>query len=357
MTMYQDTDPTIHMPTSYELPPAIDPARWESIRNRLIDEQERGQSLESFAKVAGVHVSSLGRWLSAPDAMPIYSGMTGQGKSTPQRIAQALEQYFSEIDERGLNLRDPCPYSVETSVTRTIFDGISRARAMCVPMLIDAPPGIGKTEGIKRYISRTRKAQGFNCPVWSIKLTEDRLTLKSVYTLIARQILGGDGYDEKNDFTVAQAIEAATEGRAGVLIIDEAQHLGDAEKRNGLLLINALRRFSDGGHFGIALFGNGEIYRHLKKGNRHTQILSRMDAFRLEVAGLGQGKNGQPALLESDVLAVMDAWHVKGDDLERWCLRAAQAPGSLRNVTNAFRLCLDQFEAINLSGLQRIGRF
>lgn len=339
----------------YSKSPLIDPALWAELKSRVIDEQRRGKTLESFAATPfKFDVNDLKQWLTDPAGLPIYGGRDIHPKH--KLITDSLVQYFAAIDAKGVTHKAYCPASVETSVTAAIAQGIASARAMCVPRLIDAPPGVGKTEGINQYLSKVLKSEGHQCPVWKIRLDGLSLTNKSVLALILRQVLGADGRDDRSEFTVAELIDRATEGRGGVLLIDEAQHLGDASTKNATAIINVLRRFTDTGHFGIVMFGNGEIYRHLSKGGRHTQILSRMDAFRVEIAGLDKGKPGQVALLEEDVFAVLQAWGVKGADVEQWCLRLAQLPGALRNVTNAFRVAMDEFETINIAALKRVSK-
>lgn len=336
----------------YSHPPVVAPTLWEELKNRVIDENRRGKTLESFAKAFTFDVNDLKQWLTEPRGLPIYGGNGSKPKAT--LITESLVSYFAALDAKGVTHKAYCPPSVETSVTTAIVDAIASARTMCVPRLIDAPPGVGKTEGINQYLSQVFKAEGHKCPVWKIRLDGLSLTHKAVLSLIRRQVLGSDGHDDRSEFTVAEVIDRSTEGRGGVLLIDEAQHLGDADTRNATTIINVLRRFTDTGHFGIVMFGNGEIYRHLSKGGRHTQILSRMDAFRVEIAGLNKGKPGQLALLEEDVLAVLHAWGVKGADIEKWCLRVAQLPGALRNVTNDFRVAMDRYEAINIATLKSV---
>lgn len=337
---------------SYNHPSVIAPALWEELRNRVINEQGKGKTLESFAKSFEFDVNDLKQWLTEPRGLPIYGGNASKPKAV--LIADVLVKYFAELDAKGVSHKAYCPPSVQTSVTAAIVDAIGSARAMCVPRLIDAPPGVGKTEGINQYLAQVFKSEGHKCPVWKIRLDGLSLTHKAVLSLIRRQVLGNDGHDDRSEFTVAEVIDRFTEGRGGVLLIDEAQHLGDADTKNATTILNVLRRFTDTGHFGIVMFGNGEIYRHLSKGGRHTQILSRMDAFRVEIAGLNMGKPGQVALLEEDVLAVLHAWGVKGADVEKWCLRVAQQPGALRNVTNDFRMAMDRYEAINIATLKRV---
>lgn len=325
----------------YSEPAKMAPERWEKIRNRVIDEQGKGKTITAIAKVIGEDVDVLTKWLSHVDAFP-FLGRVGE-KSHAEQIAAALETYCTELDKQRLNMQARCPVRVETSVTRAIEAGVATLRSMCEISYIDAPPGVGKTEGINLYLENTRKAEGFDCPVWMVVLTENDLTLKAVLSKMAWAIFGGETYGDRSDYGVSNAIRRATHGKGGVLLIDEAQHLGDADKRKGVPIINALRSFSDAGCFGIALFGNGEIYRRLR-GAAYPQLTSRLDPFRLEIAGLDKGAKGQPALTAQDVLDVMHAWGVSGLGVDKWCLQAAQKPGALRYMTSIFRRAFAYFD-------------
>lgn len=343
----------------YSAPPPIDPVRLEAVKHRIIDAHSKGVSLKTLAGVAGIDGERLKLWLDAPNSMPWFGRRVGE-KSAPEKILDAMEEHFSALDAKGIDLRDRCPVSVETSVTRAILYGITTARTMCEPVLIDAPSGVGKTESIRRYLVQARKTEGFDCPVWRIVLSESAITVTAVLALLAREVFADCGYGKKSDAAVSQAILEATRGRDGVLIIDEAQHLGDALKINGIRILNELRTMNDSGNFGMALFGNGEIYGRLNATTRgksnFAQISSRVNPFRIEVAGLGQGKGGQPALTESDVLAVVHAWGAGGAEIEQWALRVACKSGALRHVSVGLRHSMLNWGSIRLDALEESER-
>lgn len=344
----------------YSAPPPMDPARLEAIKHRIIEAWSKGASLEALATVAHIDAERLKLWLDAPDSMPWFGRRLGE-KSAPELILEAMEGYFATLDAKGFNLRDRCPVSVETSVTRAILRGITTAREMCEPVLIDAPSGVGKTESIRRYLVQAKKTEGFDCPVWRIVLSESAITVTAVLALLAQAVFADCGYGKKSDAAVSQAILEATRGRDGVLIIDEAQHLGDALKINGIRILNELRTMNDSGNFGMALFGNGEIYGRLnptKRGKSNfAQISSRINSFRIEIAGLGQGKGGRPALTEQDVLAVMHGWGASGAEIEAWGLRVARKDGALRHVSTGLRYSMEDRGGIELDALEKSENF
>lgn len=355
-----------YVPGVEDFPPPFDRNRWEVIRNRLVDELAKGngRTLEAIANAARVEVGPLKIWLKSPAEFPRFGRRVGE-KTGAEKIADALEGYFAALDSEGLNIRLRCPRRVETGVMRAAIEGIWTARNLCEFVEIRAASGLGKTEAKAEYIARCRKSEGFYCPVWSIELDESCISIKAVLSMIAREVVGEGHYDEKSEASMARVIEEYAEGRNGVLLVDEAQHLADAQKRFGIPIVNMLRRFVDKGLFGIAYFGNGEIYRRLTTGSgkdkgAYTQLLSRMQDFRVEIFGLGantgKGKEHVKALTREDVVAVAAAWGVDGVEEVAYCLKAAALPGSLRIMTNIFRQALDKYECIDIKTLNKVRR-
>jgi DNA transposition AAA+ family ATPase len=334
--------------------PRLVAERWEVLKNRMADELSGGLLLSRFAAEAGVSVAYLNSWLESRPSMYNFSRSMDE-KNPDLLLAEALETSFAALDQERLRSKRN-PGRVETSVTRAVMDGIASARDLVETVLIDAPPGLGKTEGFREYIARVRKTEGFDCPVWLIELDEYSLSHKAILGQIARQCVPGGRFDGANEYALFSAIIEATEGKGGVLIVDEGNHLGDASRLVGIPIINGLRRFPDRGFFGIALLNNGEIYRCLSAG-KYAQLFSRMSAWRVDIASLGNGKNGQPALTEEDVYAVMAAWGVSGVAERRYCIKAASQPGALRTLVTVFRQSIERFDCIDAATLNQIRRF
>lgn len=350
-------------PSDYGVLPTFDHGRWKVIVNRVIDELAKGGevSLKGISSGIGFDLQTLEIWMESPNCFLSYGRRVGD-KSTSEQIGEALDKYLLELAAAGVSVRMRCPVRVKTSVIGAMVSGIEAARSMCEFVEICAAPGLGKTESILEYMARCRKTEGVKCPVWSIELDESCISIKAVLQLIARQVVPHGHYDQKTEFSMSQAIIEQARGRGGVLLVDEGQHLADAQKIMGIPIINLLRRFVDRGLFGIAYFGNGEIYRRLISGTAkdkgaYTQLLSRMQDFRVEILGLGKGDGTLPALTREDVLAVADAWGVTGVEERAYCLKAAAQPGALRTMTNIFRRSLDQCGHIDIATMNKIRRF
>ncbi|KFB76076.1 AAA family ATPase [Candidatus Accumulibacter cognatus] len=339
----------------------VDTERWKALVDRTIDEISGAVTLKDIARAINIEVEKLSLWLTSMASFLTFGRRVGE-KSVSEKIADGLEKYFLDLDSSSPNTAMRCKTRVKTSVIMAMIEGIETARSMCEFVEICAAPGLGKTESIQEYIASTRKVEGFNCPVWLVELDETCISPKTILQLIAREIVPEGHYEPKSEFSMMQAICAAAEGLGGVVLIDEGQHLADVQKIMGIPTVNLLRRFVDRRLFGIAYFGNGEIYRRLTSGtgknkDAYTQLLSRMQDFRVEILSFGKSDGTLPALTREDVLTVAAAWGVTGVEERAYCLKAAAQPGALRNLSNIFRLSLERYGHIDISAMNKIRRF
>ena len=344
------------------MPPKFDQVRWKSLCDRVIDKLSTGLSLADLAQLTKIEEGRLRIWLSDATDFPSYGRRVGE-KGAAEIIADASDAGLGTLEGEGINPALRCPIRVKTSVTERIFKGFHTARSLCELVEISAAPGVGKTEAKEWAIARLRKEEGVFCPVWSVTLDETCVNLKAILTLVARVVCSDIvGYDDRSEFSLSQSIIRAAEGKRGVLALDEGQHLADVMKKQGIPIINQLRSFVDRGLFGIIYFGNGEIYRRLKAGtgknkNAYTQILSRMQDFRVEIAGFDPDGKKAPCLTKQDVAAIANAWGVTGAEEIAWCYQAAAQPGALRTMTNVFRRVLAEYDEITITTLNSIRRF
>jgi len=314
--------------------------RWESLKNRLADEISRGLSIVRIANETRLKAESINAW--ATDFDWFRESRRIGSESEAVMIEIALEVRFNELDQERANEKSRSPARIETSVTREILSAINMSRDLVEIVDISAPPGSGKSEGVAEYVAKARKDEGFDCPVWIIQLTEFSLSAKSVLRMIARACVSAN-YDKHDEAAIFQDITDKTLGKGGVLIVEEAQHLGDAKNINGIRIFNGLRRFVDAGCFGIVLIGNGELYRRLKS-VQHAQLLSRMASFRKEISGV----------TDEDVDSVMAAWDVNGRAERAMCVKIANNPGALRSLVQAFRRALHEYGEINVATLNNV---
>lgn len=326
----------------------VDMERWQHLTARLADEMAHGASLSRIATEAGISARDgssfralpadrIRAWTLNPDAMreTRYSDQLAPA----DEIEQKLAAWFADRDAERATKTTAAPF-VETAISRKIWSGFEQARELCELVEISAPPGTGKTCAAEQYLAQCRKLEGFGCPVWRITLSEFSLSIKSVLSLIANEISAGSV--NPNCFTT---IEDQTEGRGGLLIVDEAQHIGDARLNQGINILNGLRHFVDRKLFGIAFLSNGEIYRRVS-GAKHAQLSSRMEAWRVEVRGVP----------DEDVDLIMAEWGISGKPAREWCIKKAKGVGGLRALTSAFRQAAREFGEVNHQTLTMLGR-
>lgn len=327
----------------------VDMERYQHLTARLADELARGMSLSRIATEAGIAIQSghisrtlpadrIRAWTLNPDAMRETRYVDQIAPA--DEIEQKLVAWFAELDAERAAQTTAAPF-VETAVSRKVWSGFEQARELCELVEIAAPPGTGKTCAADQYLAQCRKLEGFGCPVWRITLSEFSLSIKSVLHLIETEISQG----RPNGLAYSGTIEDQTEGRGGLLIVDEAQHIGDAHLNNGINILNGLRHFVDRKLFGIAFLSNGEIYRRVS-GAKHAQLSSRMEAWRVEVRDVP----------DEDVDLIMAAYGVSGKPEREWCIKKAKGVGGLRALTYAFRKAAREFGEVNFQTLTMLGR-
>jgi hypothetical protein len=252
-----------------------------------------------------------------------------------EAIENALEKYFQELDESRLEKPQYGEF-VETSVFRKITQGFLMAREECRIVEISTLPGSGKTTAAKHFIAQCQKAEGFTCPIWMITLTECNITNRLITWEIYKTIAGDNnpmsdiGSPERNsEYEMNERItELCSNYPGGLLIIDEAQHIGQFHgnvRPNSLNIINALRYYCDRGLFGIALLSNGEVYDRAKKTKNSTQLSSRI--WRVKV--------NKPN--ENDIDLIMSSWGVAGKRERDKSIELGTGDGCLRTLTDAYR--------------------
>lgn len=328
--------------------PVVNYERWEQLTARLADELARGYSLNRIAIESGLNAERGHTFVKlAPDRIKAWTLNPEAMRETryldqiapADEIEQKLSAWFAGLDAERAESKNAADTFIETAVSRKIWDGFEQARELCELVEISAPPGTGKTCAADQYLAQCRKLEGFACPVWRITLSEFSLSLKSVLSLIGAELNIGAA-------SIGTAeIEAKTEGRGGLLIVDEAQHIGDAHLMHGLNILNGLRYFTDKKLFGIAFLSNGEIYRRVA-GAKHAQLSSRMEAWRVVVR----------AVPDEDVDLIMTAWGISGKPAREWCIKKVKGAGGLRALTSAFKLAARKFGAINHQTLNMTGR-
>ena len=341
----------------YQIP--YDMARYKRLNQRFADELTRDNN--SILKIANITrpkdfnnrgyenlwFDRMVEWTKNSENLRLPSRFTGE-PSIAEQIEVALEQLFSDLDtERALRKNNP--EFVETSVFRSIVDGFQMSRELCRMAEISTPPGSGKTTAAKHYLSQCQKVEGFECPVWMITLSECNISNRLITWEIIKAITGESGLfdggnpDRASEYGMNERIAQLCSDRLhGLLIIDEAQHIGQFHgnvRPHGLNIINSLRSFCDRGLFGIALLSNGEVYDRTKNSRNSIQLSSRI--LRVKV--------NKPT--ENDIDLIMSSWGVSGKLEREISLKLGTGDGGLRTLTDAYRLALHKYDEITYTSI------
>lgn len=328
-------------PVAWPEDAAIPRERWENLTARLINimDGDIGMFYAAIQRDTGIDKGWLDRFLSDPhDLRGIRKSIWSGEKTALETNVDKLESFLIESELR--RNEGGSPRAVDTGVTRRFHDVAGEARELCTFVLFDGPPGIGKSHAVDSYIRLAKLNEGFLAPVWKITLDEYGLTHKSILGMIGEQAVKRN-WDNRDVPTMKNSIRAATAGRGGMLIIDEGQHLGDADIKQGVSILNGLRSFCDAGCFGIVLIGNGEIYRKLAGKPDRVQLFSRLERSEVSIGG------GAGDLAAGDVRAIAEAWQVEGADAYALSWSTAKKPGALRGLVKIYARARREYGVIN----------
>lgn len=345
-------EPQAQNQTSYDM------ARYKRITQRLADELALANN--SLLKIANItrpkdfndrrgHLwyDRLVEWTKSSENLRLPSRFTGE-PSVAEQIEMALEKLFYDLDvERALRKNNPG--FVETSVFRSIVEGFQMSRELCRMVEISISPGSGKTTTAKHYRSQCQKAEGFDCPVWMITLSECNISIRLILWEILKAISGDNSMFEngsperKSEYEMIEQIaQLCSDKQGGLLIADEAQHVGEFHgnvRPYGLNIVNALRSLCDRGLFGIALLSSGEVYARTRKSRNSIQLSSRI----LPVKVKGPTEN--------DIDLIMSTWGVSGKSEREISLKLGTGDGGLRTLTDAYRLALHKYGEITYASI------
>lgn len=347
-----------HEPQAQNQTP-YDMARYKRINQRLADELTRDNN--SLLKIANIirpkdfnsrgyenlWYDRLVEWSKSSENMRQPSRFTGE-PSVAEQIEMALEKLFNDLDaERALRKNNPG--FVETSVFRSIVEGFQMSRELCRMVEISTPPGSGKTTAAKHYLAQCQKMEGFDCPVWLITLSECNISTRLITWEIVKVITGDSSMfesgnpDRASEYGMNERIAQLCSSKSpGLLIIDEAQHIGQFHgnvRPHGLNIINSLRSFCDRGLFGIALLSNGEVYDRTKTSRNSIQLSSRILLVKVK----------KPT--ENDIDLIMSTWGVSGKSEREISLKLGTGDGGLRTLTDAYRLALHKYGEITYASI------
>jgi len=264
---------------------------------------ERGATQAAVAKESGMSAPALNQWLKE-----CYPGdiLTLEGK-----LRRWVEQQGVRREAKAS--APALPTWVATPSALKVMEALQFAQAHGVMSLVYGGPGVGKTTAIRQY-----QDGGLN--VWVATMTPAHAGLVSAL----RGIAGAVGVEVSSGGAEAlnREIERKVNKSNGLLVIDEAQHLG-------VPALEQIRSIHDATGIGIALVGNERVYARMAGGSQAAYL----DRVRSRI-----GKTVRLLkTLAEDVKALAAECKV-GPGCEPELQKIASKPGALRSVVLTLKL-------------------
>lgn len=229
-----------------------------------------------------------------------------------ERVSQILQRWLEKYHAVA-ELPEP-PRFVETQTVKQIWTSMRFASMTESIAVVCGNPGVGKTEAAREY-RRT------NNNVWMITITPSCASVLECLTELAFELGMNDAPRRKGP--LSRALRRRLEGTQGLVIIDEADHLG-AE------VLEELRLLQESTRIGLVLMGNHRVYSNMTGGNRTVEF-ARLFSRIAKRTAINKTK-------KADVKAIADAWQINGEKELELLQQIAQKPGALRILNHSLRL-------------------
>ncbi|HHH6509502.1 TPA: AAA family ATPase [Escherichia coli] len=229
-----------------------------------------------------------------------------------ERVSQILQRWLGKYHAVA-ELPEP-PRFVETQTVKQIWTSMRFASLTESIAVVCGNPGVGKTEAAREY-RRT------NNNVWMITITPSCASVLECLTELAFELGMNDAPRRKGP--LSRALRRRLEGTQGLVIIDEADHLG-AE------VLEELRLLQESTRIGLVLMGNHRVYSNMTGGNRTVEF-ARLFSRIAKRTAINKTK-------KADVKAIADAWQINGEKELELLQQIAQKPGALRILNHSLRL-------------------
>lgn len=281
-------------------------------RLRAISEDDRSYPQTRIAKEAGVSSTTLSQFLSNT-----YQGNNAKVENT---LLGWLRQYEERLATGGL---PEGPAWVTTPTSEKIMAGLRYAQMANDMVIVYGGAGLGKTKTVQRYAASTPN-------VFHVEMspaTHGVLTsLESIAIAVGLRDFG------RQAAGMHRAICARLRGTNGLLVVDEAQHLG-------LQALDQVRSIHDATGVGIALVGNERVYSQMVGTNR-AAYLDRL------YSRVGK-KIHLKKTVDGDADALIKAWGIEDVSCVNRVRDIASKPGALRVLNKVLRLAATYAQAAN----------
>lgn len=208
------------------------------------------------------------------------------------------------------------PAWVETGAAGKVLAALRYAQMAGDISIVYGGAGVGKTATALRY---AEQAPNVHVVTMTPATKSTATALEEIAETLHLQDPGSGAA------RLQRAIVRRLRGSAGLLVIDEAQHLGTEA-------LDAIRGLHDATGVGLCLLGNEVVYARMTGGTRAAyldRLFSRV------------GKRVRlPRVHQADVATLVHAWGISAGDVVKVCQQIGAKPGGLRGVTKTLRLAV-----------------
>lgn len=281
-------------------------------RIRTIAEDDRSYPQSRIAKEAGISPTAVSQWLGGTYA--------GDNDKVGAKMLVWLQAYEERLATGGL---PEGPAWVSTPSAEKIIAGLRYAQLANDVVLIYGGAGLGKSKSIHRYAQSAPN-------VFAVEMSPATSGVLACLEEIAIAV-GMRDYTRQAAF-LHRAICVRLRGTNGLLVIDEAQHLG-------VMALDQVRAIHDRTGVGLALVGNERVYTQMAGSNR-AAYLDRLYSRIGKRIHLKKSSDG-------DADALVKAWGIDDGACRARIRDIASKPGALRVLTKVLRLAATYAQAAN----------
>lgn len=239
--------------------------------------------------------------------------LNGTYAADPKNHIATMKKWLNSRAQYDQTLPE-VPMWVETDSAKKVMSALGYAQMAAGMGLIYGGAGIGKTLACEEYQKQ--------CPnVWIATMSPSTASVAQAL----EELSGALGMKEIawGAARIQREIIRMLEGTRGLVIIDEAQHLG-------IQALDELRSIYDKAKIGFAFIGNEAIYTRMTAGKRAPyldRLFSRVNK-RLYL----------PKVTASDIEQVVNAFGIQDKGTLKYLTQIGQKPGGLRVVVSILQL-------------------
>lgn len=291
--------------------PSPEQARREALHLEVVRIKDtRGCSYAALAKEIGIPEGTFSQWTTGKYA--------GRMDGLNDKVQTWLQTTASAVRARATQPDAP-PFQM-TQAAQVFIAAFEHAQHGPDLVMVSGAAGVGKTSAAMAY-------RGQSTNVWLLTAEPCISTSRMLLDELA-DLLGV--IESRSTHRISRAIVQRMTNSRGLLIVDEAQHLGTAT-------LDQVRTLHDLSGVGVVVMGNEAVANRVEGGSRRPEFAQLFSRVGMRVS--------RPRPSKRDIEALLDAWAVADAGARRLLAAIARKPGALRIMAKVIRLGLVQSRA------------